>query len=256
MNINHLKAFSDNYMWTIEHKGNFAIVDPGDAKPIHEFINKTGLNLSEVLITHHHWDHTGGLEEVISEYDCLAYGPEGGHIKGITNPLKDQDNFTILEDIDFKAFAAPGHTNDQLSFFTDSHETPVVFSGDTLFYGGCGRLFEGTPKDMLFSMDRYTELPKDTLVYCGHEYTESNLKFALAVEPENEDLKKTIKEVSVMRKQNLPSLPTSIGTELLINPFMRCREAPVIDAANNLSSDKLTEPHEVLSEIREWKDNF
>ena len=109
---------------------------------------------------------------------------------------------------------------------------------------------------MLFSMDRYTELPKNTLVYCGHEYTESNLKFALAVEPENEDLKKKIKEVSVMRKQNLPSLPTSIGTELLINPFMRCREAPVIDAANNLSSDKLTEPHEVLSEIREWKDNF
>ena len=181
MKINHLNAFSDNYIWIMESEGKIAIVDPGDAKPIHEYIRKTGYVLTDVLITHHHWDHTGGLEEVIEEYKCQAYGPSGGHIKGITNPLHDNENFTILDRYKFRAFSAPGHTNDQLSYFCDETDKPILFSGDTLFYAGCGRLFEGTPEDMLFSMDRYMELPSDTLVYCGHEYTESNLKFAMTV---------------------------------------------------------------------------
>ena len=190
MKINYLDAFSDNYIWTVESEGKIAIVDPGDAKPIHEYIKKTGYVLTDVLITHHHWDHTGGLEEVIEEYKCQAYGPSGGHIKGITKPLHDNENFTILDRYECRAFSAPGHTNDQLSYFCDETDKPILFSGDTLFYAGCGRLFEGTPEDMLFSMDRYMELPSDTLVYCGHEYTESNLKFAMTVEPHNEEILK------------------------------------------------------------------
>ena len=256
MKLNHLDAFSDNYIWTMESEGKIAIVDPGDAKPIHEYIKKTGCVLTDVLITHHHWDHTGGLEEVIEEYKCQAYGPSGGHIKGITKPLHDNENFTILDRYQFRAFSAPGHTNDQLSYFCDETDEPILFSGDTLFYAGCGRLFEGTPEDMLFSMDRYMELPSDTLVYCGHEYTESNLKFAMTVEPHNGEILKALKEVQKSRSINKPSLPSRIDTELKINPFMRCRESSVIDAAEKYSKRKLGNTAEILGEIRNWKDNF
>ena len=256
MKINHLDAFSDNYIWTMESEGKIAIVDPGDAKPIHEYIKKTGYVLTDVLITHHHWDHTGGLEEVIEEYKCQAYGPSGGHIKGITKPLHDNEYFTILDRYKFRAFSAPGHTNDQLSYFCDETDKPILFSGDTLFYAGCGRLFEGTPEDMLFSMDRYMELPSDTLIYCGHEYTESNLKFAMSVEPHNEEILKALKEVQKSRSINKPSLPSRIDVELKINPFMRCRELSVIEAAENYSKRKLNSTAEVLGEIRNWKDNF
>ncbi|URQ67208.1 hydroxyacylglutathione hydrolase [SAR86 cluster bacterium] len=256
MKINYLDAFSDNYIWTMESEGKIAIVDPGDAKPIHEYIRKTGYVLTDVLITHHHWDHTGGLEEVIEEYKCQAYGPSGGHIKGITDPLHDNENFTILDRYKFRAFSAPGHTNDQLSYFCDETDKPILFSGDTLFYAGCGRLFEGTPEDMLFSMDRYKELPSDTLVYCGHEYTESNLKFAMTVEPHNEEILKALKEVQKSRSINKPSLPSRIDIELKINPFMRCREASIIKAAEKYSKRKLDNTAEILGEIRNWKDNF
>ena len=256
MKINHLNAFSDNYIWIMASKGEFAVVDPGDASPIHEYIKNTGFHLKEILITHHHWDHTGGLEELISEYKCSAYGPSGGHIKGITNHLEDNETFNILGDYKFTAFSAPGHTNDQLSYFSKTTGQPILFSGDTLFYGGCGRLFEGTPKDMLFSMDRYKKLPLNTLIYCGHEYTESNLKFANAVEPNNQEILKAIEEVKETRSQNKPSLPSLIGTELKINPFMRCRELTVIKAAEKYSNKKLNETEEVLGAIRNWKDNF
>ena len=256
MNINHLNAFSDNYIWILESEGKVAVVDPGDAKPVHDYIEKTGFSISEVLITHHHWDHTGGLEELISDYGCLAYGPSGGHIKGITNPLTDNEIFSVLGNFEFTAFSAPGHTNDQLSYFCNSTKKPILFSGDTLFYGGCGRLFEGTPEDMLFSMDRYKELPPSTLVYCGHEYTESNLKFAMAVEPDNRDILKSTKQVQEARSTNKPSLPSLIDTEFKINPFMRCRELSVIEAAENYSKRKLNSTAEVLGEIRNWKDNF
>ena len=256
MKISHLGAFSDNYIWIMESEGKIAIVDPGDATPIHEYIKKTGFKLTEVLITHHHWDHTGGLEEVVAEYNCSVYGPSGGHIKGISNPLHDNEIFNILGHYEFKAFSAPGHTNDQLSYFCDTTDKPILFSGDTLFFAGCGRLFEGTPEDMLFSMDRYKELPPNTLIYCGHEYTESNLKFAKAVEPHNKDILKAINQINKIRSMNKPSLPSLIETELKINPFMRCREISVINAAEKYSKRKLSNAAEVLGEIRNWKDNF
>ena len=256
MEINYLKAFSDNYMWTMESNGKFAIVDPGDPKPVHEYIKNTGLKLTEIIVTHHHWDHTGGVEELVSDYECLAYGPSGGHIKGITNPLKDKENFNILENIEFKAFSAPGHTNDQLSYFSETEDTPILFSGDTLFSAGCGRLFEGTPEDMLYSMDVYHKLPINTLVYCGHEYTESNLKFALSVEPNNQDIQNKLTEIQKLRQSDLPSLPSILETEKKINPFMRCRELSVIKAAEIYSSRSLQSASEVLGEIRNWKDNF
>ena len=256
MKINYLKAFSDNYMWTMESNGKFTIVDPGDPKPVHDYIKKTGLELSEILLTHHHWDHSGGVEELVSEYNCLAYGPSGDHIKGITNPLRDRESVNVLEGIEFMAFSAPGHTDDQLSYFSDKTRDPILFSGDTLFSAGCGRLFEGTPEEMLYSMDAYHELPEDTLVYCGHEYTESNLKFALAVEPGNEHIKTKIKEVDILRQSNKPSLPSILGIEMKINPFMRCREENVIEAAELYASRKLSSAAEVLGEIRNWKDNF
>ena len=256
MKVDYLKAFSDNYMWIIELDESFAIVDPGDAKPVHEYIDRTGYWLSDILITHHHWDHTGGLEELIDKYKCPAYGPSGGHIKGVNYPLKDQECFNVLESLKFRSIYAPGHTNDQLSYFLEESESPILFSGDTLFSGGCGRLFEGTPEDMLFSMDRYAKLPKNTLVYCGHEYTQSNLNFALAVEPNNKHLQKKVEEVKELRKNDEPSLPTQLETELKINPFLRCREETVIKAAEVYSAKPLSTTSEVLGEIRDWKDNF
>ena len=256
MKVDYLKAFSDNYMWIIESKGNFAVVDPGDAKPVQDYIKETGHKLVDILITHHHWDHTGGIEELVSHYDCRVFGPSGGHISGITHPLNDHDAFSIMENLEFKVIYAPGHTNDQLSYYSESLDTPILFSGDTLFSGGCGRLFEGTPEDMLLSMDSYTNLPIETLVYCGHEYTQSNLNFAIAVEPNNEDIQRKVEEVDELRKQDKPSLPSVMETELKINPFLRCREESVIFAAENYSSRSLTKPSEVLGEIRNWKDNF
>mgnify|MGYP006255879501 FL=1 len=161
-----------------------------------------------------------------------------------------------MESLKFRSIYAPGHTNDQLSYFLEESESPILFSGDTLFSGGCGRLFEGTPEDMLFSMDRYAKLPKNTLVYCGHEYTQSNLNFALAVEPNNKHLQKKVEEVKELRKNDEPSLPTQLETELKINPFLRCREETVIKAAEVYSAKPLSTTSEVLGEIRDWKDNF
>ena len=256
MKVDYLKAFSDNYMWIIESKGNFAVVDPGDAKPVQDYIKETGHKLVDILITHHHWDHTGGIEELASHHDCRVFGPSGGHIGGITHPLNDHDAFSIMENLEFNVIYAPGHTNDQLSYYSESLDIPILFSGDTLFSGGCGRLFEGTPEDMLLSMDSYTKLPTETLVYCGHEYTQSNLNFAIAVEPNNEDIQRKVEEVDELRKQDKPSLPSVMETELKINPFLRCREESVIFAAESYSSRSLTKPSEVLGEIRNWKDNF
>ena len=252
MKINHLEAFNDNYIWTMESEGKIAIVDPGDAKPIHEYIRNTGYVLTDVLVTHHHWDHTGGLEEVIEEYKCQAYGPSGGHIKGITKPLHDNENFTILDRYKFRAFSAPGHTNDQLSYFCDETDKPILFSGDTLFSLGCGRVFEGTASEMWKSLKKIRELPDETTVYCGHEYTESNTNFATFIDSDNVMLKEKKKQVLNLRKANQPTVPFNLGEDKLLNPFLRVDEGDLSEKLN-LSLNK---PAEVFAKIRKMKDNF
>ena len=253
--VSAIKAFSDNYIWTLIKDGEVTVVDPGDPEPVKNYLNEKGLNLKNIHITHHHFDHTGGIEELTDIYGCEVYGPDGGHIKGIGVKIQDNQEFTIM-DVTFKAFATPGHTLDHLSYYVEDDSNPLLFCGDTLFSGGCGRLFEGSPKQMHNSLSRLAELPGKTKVFCTHEYTESNLRFAIAVEPNNRHIKDKIEEVQELRRKDLETLPSTISEELNINPFLRCNQNDVINSAEYYCKTQLSESHEVLGAIREWKDNF
>ena len=253
--VSAIKAFSDNYIWTLIKDGEVTVVDPGDPEPVKNYLNEKGLNLKNILITHHHFDHTGGIEELTDIYGCEVYGPDGGHIKGIGVKIQDNQEFTIM-DVTFKAFATPGHTLDHLSYYVEDDSNPLLFCGDTLFSGGCGRLFEGSPKQMHNSLSRLAELPGKTKVFCTHEYTESNLRFAIAVEPNNRHIKDKIEEVQELRRKDLETLPSTISEELNINPFLRCNQNDVINSTESYCKTQLSESHEVLGAIREWKDNF
>jgi hydroxyacylglutathione hydrolase len=250
-----IKAFSDNYIWTIIQGNEAIVVDPGDPKPVIEKLNELNLSLKQIMVTHHHFDHSGGVLELQKAFNCPAYGPKGGHIKGITNPLNDNEHFNVFDQY-FMAMASPGHTNDQLAYFCESEPNPILFSGDTLFAAGCGRLFEGTPAEMHNTLSRFSALPLNTLVYCGHEYTESNLNFAIEVEPNNVDIQNRLTEVKSLRDQNKVTLPSTIELELKTNPFMRCDEENVIQAAIAYNATTDNSSVEVLGTIRNWKDNF
>jgi len=251
-----IRAFSDNYIWTLVKGEKAIVVDPGDPKPVLETFNKLNLDLKSIIITHHHFDHSGGIQELKDHFECDVYGPSGGHIQGINFPLNDNEEFELLGK-KFIALSTPGHTLDQLAYYSDeAFSEPVLFCGDTLFSAGCGRIFEGTPLQMHESLSRFSVLPVNTKVYCGHEYTQSNLTFAIAVEPDNQFIKDKIEEVDKLRKLDKETLPSDLASELKINPFMRCEEKTVIDAAVNYSGSELKEPHEVLGAIRDWKDNF
>ena len=251
-----IRALSDNYVWILVEGEQAIIVDPGEAKPVLETFNELKLDLKGIIITHHHFDHTGGIQELKDQFNCDVFGPGGGHIQGISNPLNDNEEFDLLGK-KFIALATPGHTLDQLAYYSEEAcSEPILFCGDTLFSAGCGRIFEGTPLQMHESISRFSILPENTKVYCGHEYTQSNLAFAITVEPDNQFIKNKIKEVNNLRESDKETLPSDIGSELKINPFMRCEEKTVIDAATNYSGNQLKEPHEVLGVIRDWKDNF
>ena len=250
-----IRAFSDNYIWMLIKDDEVTVVDPGDSVPVINLLNEKNLNLNNIIITHHHFDHTGGIQKLNEVYDCDVYGPSQGHIQGINKPINDNQEFVISNTL-FKAIATPGHTLDHLSYFIDQDNEPLLLSGDTLFSGGCGRLFEGTPLQMYESLSKFANLPTNTKVYCTHEYTESNLKFALAVEPNNSHLKEKFLEVVQLRSEDKETLPSTIGEELKVNPFMRCNELDVKKAAENFSNAQFSEPHEVLGSIRDWKDNF
>ena len=251
-----IRALSDNYVWILVEGEQAIIVDPGEAKPVLETFNELKLDLKGIIITHHHFDHTGGIQELKDHFNCDVFGPGGGHIQGISNPLNDNEEFDLLGK-KFIALATPGHTLDQLAYYSDEAcSEPILFCGDTLFSAGCGRIFEGTPLQMHESISRFSILPENTKVYCGHEYTQSNLEFAITVEPDNQFIKNKIEEVNKLRESDKETLHSDIGSELKINPFMRCEEKTVIDAATNYSGNQLKEPHEVLGAIRDWKDNF
>ena len=251
-----IRALSDNYVWALVEGEQAIVVDPGEAKPVFETFNELNLDLKGIIITHHHFDHTGGIQELKDHFDCDVFGPAGGHIQGISSPLNDNEEFELLGK-KFIALSTPGHTLDQLAYYSDEAcSEPILFCGDTLFSAGCGRIFEGTPLQMHESISRFSILPENTKVYCGHEYTQSNLAFAITVEPSNQFIKDKIEEVDKLRELDKETLPSNIGLELKINPFMRCEEKTVIDAANNYSGNELKETHEVLGAIRDWKDNF
>lgn len=255
--ISPIPAFKDNYIWMlhIPSSKDVVVVDPGDAAVVEARLARDGLNLAGILITHHHHDHIGGVGELTRHRSIPVYGPDNPAITGITHRLKDGDAIHV-NTIRFTIIATPGHTLDHIAYFTEFGDNPALFCGDTLFVGGCGRLFEGTAQQMYTSLMRLAALPGNTHIYCAHEYTQANLQFALAVEPDNPVLQQRVQQVARARTDNQPTVPSTLSQELATNPFLRSDQPGVIQAACDQGGDADSSPAEVLGIIRAWKDNF
>lgn len=252
-----IPAFQDNYIWLMYRPGEAGacVVDPGDAEPVIKALEQQQLSLQSILLTHHHPDHTGGVRELVKYSGAKVYGPDSTRFRDIDEVLHHGDQRQILG-IDFKVLAVPGHTLDHIAYHGQLGDRSILFCGDTLFSAGCGRLFEGTAPQMLESLDRLSGLPDTTEVFAAHEYTLSNLHFALAVEPDNPALQKRFEEVERLRKSKTPSLPSTIALEKATNPFLRVREASVINAAQQHRGVDSNDPATVFAAIRRWKDTF
>jgi len=251
LTVEPINAFQDNYIWLLHNGEQAAVVDPGDAAPVLAALSLRSLELTDILITHHHFDHTGGVETLKSKLGCKVSGPINPNIDSIDNRLTEGDTLTVL-DTDFSVIEVPGHTLDHIAFVGDG----IVFCGDTLFAGGCGRVFEGTFPMMRSSLGKLRDLPADTLVYCAHEYTLANLRFAAAADPENAQLKARIAYCEGLRDQDQPTVPSRIADELETNPFLRWDAPGVI---SNLSAkEKLSggDSDDVFAGLRQWKDTF
>jgi len=251
--VTAVPAFSDNYIWLITAGGNScAVVDPGDAQPVLEALQEKGLDLDYILITHHHPDHIGGMKRLQELTGAEVFGPHDPRIKGQSRMVAEDETVCLPTlNLEFRVLEVPGHTSSHIAFFGHG----CLFCGDTLFSVGCGRLFEGSPEEMQESMDKLAVLPAETQVYCAHEYTLSNCRFALAVEPENEQLIRRSKEVEEHRAAGMATVPSNLGEELRVNPFLRCRQASVVSAAQKRKPG-VQAGAGTLAVIRAWKDSF
>ncbi|KAF6690829.1 hydroxyacylglutathione hydrolase [Pseudomonas sp. EKM23D] len=252
--ISALPAFTDNYIWLLQDPGTqrCAVVDPGDAAPVLDWLQQhPGWSLTDILITHHHHDHVGGVERLKSATDATVYGPADENIPARDVALRDNDRVSVLG-WDFDVYTVPGHTLGHIAYY---HEG-VLFCGDTLFAAGCGRLFEGTPEQMHASLQRLAALPDDTQVYCTHEYTQSNLKFAAAVEPDNTDIAERVEHVRQLRSRDEMTLPSNLALEKRTNPFLRTAETSVKQKADERSGRDNRSGAEVFASLRAWKDKF
>ncbi|MGE5623933.1 MAG: hydroxyacylglutathione hydrolase [Bacillota bacterium] len=249
-----LPAFKDNYIWLLRGPGDHAVVvDPGDAAPVQRALHTAGLKLEAVFVTHHHADHMGGAAELARSHACPVYGPSAESIEAVSIPLRDGASVEVPGvGARFRVLNVPGHTAGHIAF--EGHG--IMFCGDTLFSAGCGRLFEGTAKQMYGSLAKLATLPDGTAVCCGHEYTLANLRFAAAVEPDNRDVREYAAECGVKRERGEATLPSRLGRERRVNPFLRCREPAVQAAASKRAGRRLTDPVEVFAAIRGWKDGF
>lgn len=256
--IDALPAFNDNYIWLLQDNASkrCAVVDPGDAAPVQAWLQRNPeWQLSDILITHHHADHTGGVEQLKRQTGATVYGPANEKIPARDVALSDNDHLTVLG-LGFVVHAVPGHTLGHIAFYHDDPRQPLLFSGDTLFAAGCGRLFEGTPEQMHHSLGRLGALPDSTLVYCAHEYTLSNLRFAVAVEPENPDVTGRFEEVTRLREQNRITLPSNLALERRTNPFLRVSIDAVKQKADERTGTDNASPAAVFAALRAWKDKF
>jgi hydroxyacylglutathione hydrolase len=252
LTLNALPAFQDNYIWTLAAgDGSALVVDPGDARPVLKAAAE-GLKPAAILLTHHHPDHIGGAAELIRTFDIPCYGPDDVRIELDYRRVGDGERVLVAAlGLEFDVIALPGHTLSHIAFVGQGY----LFCGDTLFSLGCGRLFEGTPAQMLASLDRLAALPDDTLVCCGHEYTESNGRFARIAEPENPARDRRLAEVADLRRRRLPSLPSSLASERACNPFLRIDQEGI---RRSLRARGVTVSERVhaFAGLREWKDGF
>ncbi|MDD2030421.1 MAG: hydroxyacylglutathione hydrolase [Pseudomonas rhizophila] len=252
--ISALPAFTDNYIWLLQDHATqrCAVVDPGDATPVQAWLDAhPGWVLSDILITHHHHDHVGGVQALKNATHATVYGPASENIPARDVALQDNDQLSVLG-WDFDVYAVPGHTLGHIAYYHHG----LLFCGDTLFAAGCGRLFEGTPAQMHQSLSRLASLPEDTLVYCTHEYTLSNLRFAAAVEPGNPDIAARLEKVSQQRNAGVMTLPSTLALEKLTNPFLRTAETSVKQKADERNGQRNQTPSEVFAALRAWKDKF
>ena len=266
--ITPVKAYKDNYIWIIllPHKyihpkkqcisQQIIIVDPGEAEPVLAFLKENAYTAAAVLITHKHADHCAGIADILSAYssfDIPVFGPAFYKIPGVTHYLKERDKVT-LENFGelFEVINIPGHTLEHIAYYGQG----VLFCGDTLFTGGCGQIFEGTPVQMVNSLEKLMQYPDNTLIYCGHEYTKNNLKFAQLIEPDNIFLQERIIKTDQLLNKNLSTVPSTLISEKQTNPFLRCNAPSVIHAVEAHSGRKFSDSVQIFAYLREWKNNF
>ncbi|MEE8388248.1 MAG: hydroxyacylglutathione hydrolase [Acidiferrobacterales bacterium] len=256
----HADAFEDNYIWLIVADSSIdnesrpvIVVDPGDETPVFETIEQENLKPVAILCTHHHWDHVGGAGAIAQRFDIPVYGPEEENISVVTHPVRDGDKVVEpVTGLQFEVLSIPGHTSGHIAYYGDN----MLFCGDTLFSAGCGRLFEGTAEQMLSSLSKLAALPNETRVYCGHEYTAANLRFAMTVDPANEDVMRYTEQVNDLRQMGLPTLPSTLALEKDVNPFLRTGTTQIKRAVENHSGSQLKDEVAVFAEVRNWKDHF
>lgn len=261
LNISAIAAFQDNYIWLLTNNNQAVVVDPGQAAPVQKVLAERNLTLAAILITHHHHDHTGGVKTLAAQWpEAAVYAPAKEPLPINTAIAVDEGDRVSLPalDLDFDVMATPGHTLGHIAYYepNGTKGEPLLFCGDTLFSGGCGRLFEGSPQQMYDALSRFSQLPENTRVYGTHEYTQANLAFCYAVEPNNQALQQYMQQVAKWRQQGIPSLPSSIGRERAINVFLRADIPEVKAAMQNRAGAELTESVEVFAALRRWKDDF
>jgi hydroxyacylglutathione hydrolase len=253
LTVTPIPAFNDNYIWALHDGCDAVLVDPGDATPCIEFLEKRGLNLLTILVTHHHGDHVGGNAALAARYHPRVYGPAQESIPAMTDPVAGGDTVRIAElGLDFSVIATPGHTLGHVAYYGGGR----LFCGDTLFACGCGRLFEGSPAQMASSLNKILQLPDNTEIYCAHEYTLSNIRFAKTVDGENLALLEREAMDKATRNAGRPTLPSTLALEKATNPFLRCQEPALISAAEARLKRPPHDAAEVFAALRQAKDQF
>jgi hydroxyacylglutathione hydrolase len=252
-----IPAFTDNYIWLLRHGSAAVAVDPGDATPVLAWLAREGLTLTAILATHHHGDHVGGVPALLARFPVPVFGPAHESIPGRTRGIREGDVVTVPGmPVTLTGIDIPGHTAGHIAYFGDVEGEHTLFCGDTLFAAGCGRVFEGTPPQMWASLSKLAALPPATRVYCGHEYTLANLRFARAVEPDNADVAARERREQGKRDQGHPTLPSTIGAEHATNPFLRAPVATVRAAAERRAGHPLADDAATFAVLREWKNAF
>lgn len=255
LNVLPIPAFADNYLWLIHDGTNAVVVDPGDASPLLAALDAHRLSLVAILLTHHHADHVGGVPSLLQRFKVPVFGPRTEAIKNITVPLAEGDRALVPElNLALSVLDVPGHTRGHIAYV--AADQGWLFCGDTLFAGGCGRLFEGTPEQMINSLNKLAALPDSTQVYCAHEYTLSNLRFAREVEPSNEAIHSRIQSEQIKRDRDQPTVPSTIALEKRTNPFLRYREPSIMQALTSAGRLAHPEPVAAFAALREWKNSF